>query len=61
MKSIEKKAVGLGVSLDVVVKRKKSLPCPCWELNLSHPTHSPVTILMGGAFGDLNHNSVYEK
>jgi hypothetical protein len=35
MKSIEKKAVGLGVSLDVVVKRKKSLPCPCWESNKS--------------------------
>jgi len=26
-------------------EEKNSLPCPCWESNPSHPSHSVVTIL----------------
>jgi hypothetical protein len=37
--------VGLRASVDAVAKRKKFLPCPCWELNPSCPAHSLVTIL----------------
>jgi len=32
-------------SLDAVLKRKKSLACPCWDSNASHPACSLVTIL----------------
>jgi hypothetical protein len=31
--------------MEVVVKRKKSLPCLCWEMKPGHSAHSLVTIL----------------
>jgi len=36
--------VGFRVDLDAMVKTK-SLPCSCWELNMSHTAHSLITIL----------------
>jgi len=33
------------VNMDIVVKRKEPLSCPCYESNLGCPTHSLVTIL----------------
>jgi len=32
-------------SLAMLMNRKISVVSPCWEMNLSHPTHSLVTIL----------------